>query len=60
VAVERTLIDGGTYPVTYTWDAGWNLATLTTPSGVMTSYAYAGSRPKEVTVAARDPFGSNP
>jgi RHS repeat-associated protein len=52
LAVERTLIGGGSYAVTHTYDAAGNLATLTTPSGVTTAYAYSGSRPKEVTVTA--------
>ena len=47
VAVERTLIDGGSYAVTYAYDAGGNLASLTAPSGVTTSDAYSGSRPKD-------------
>ena len=52
VAVERTLIGGGSYAVTYGYDAGGNLSSLQAPSGVRTAYAYSGNRPKTVTVTA--------
>jgi YD repeat-containing protein len=52
VAIERTLIGGGSYPVTYGYDAAGNLTSVQAPSGVTTTYAYSGSRPRTVTVAA--------
>jgi YD repeat-containing protein len=52
VVVERTLVGGGSYAVTYGYDAGGNLTSLQAPSGVTTAYAYSGGRPKTVAVTA--------
>ena len=52
IAVERTLIGGGSYAVSYGYDATGNLTSLQTPSGVTTTYAYSAGRPKTVTVTA--------
>lgn len=52
IAVERTLIGGSSYPVTYSYDAARNLASIQTPSAVTTAYAYSAGRPKTVTVTA--------
>jgi RHS repeat-associated protein len=52
IAVERTLIGGGSYAVTYGYDAAGNLTSLQTPSGVIATTAYSAGRPKTVTVTA--------
>jgi len=52
IAVERTLIVGSSYAVSYAYDAAGNLASLQTPSGVASEYAYSAGRPKTVTVTA--------
>jgi RHS repeat-associated protein len=52
IAVERTLIGGGSYAVSYGYDAAGNLTSLQTPSGVTVATAYSAGRPKTVTVTA--------
>ena len=52
IAVDRTLIGGGSYAVSYAYDAGGDLTSLQTPSGVENTYAYAAGRPKTVTITA--------
>jgi RHS repeat-associated protein len=52
IAVERTLIGGGSYAVAYAYDAAGNLTSLRTPSGVTAATAYSAGRPKTVTVTA--------
>jgi RHS repeat-associated protein len=52
IAVERMLIGGGSYAVSYGYDAAGNLASIQTPSGVTAAYAYSAGRPKTVTVTA--------
>jgi YD repeat-containing protein len=52
IAVERTLIGGGSYAVGYGYDAAGNLTSLQTPSGVTATAAYSVGRPKTVTVTA--------
>jgi YD repeat-containing protein len=52
ISVERTLIGGGSYAVSYGYDAAGNLTSLQTPSGVTAATAYSAGRPKTVTVTA--------
>ena len=52
IAVERTGIGGGSYAVSYAYDATGNLTSLQTPSGVTSAYAYAAGRPRTVTITA--------
>jgi len=52
LAVERTLIGGGSYAVSYAYDAAGNLTSLQTPGGVTIATAYSAGRPKTVTVTA--------
>jgi YD repeat-containing protein len=52
LAVERTLIGGSSYAVSYGYDAAGNLTSLQSPSGVTSAYAYSADRPKTVTVTA--------
>jgi YD repeat-containing protein len=52
LARETTTIGGVTYPVTYGYDAGGNRISVQAPSGVTSTYAYSGGRPKTLTVTA--------
>jgi YD repeat-containing protein len=52
IAVERTLIGGGSYEVSYGYDAAGNVTSLEMASGVTTATAYSSARPKTVTVTA--------
>jgi YD repeat-containing protein len=52
LALERTTIGGASYEVAYAYDAGGKLAEIEAPSGTTIATAYAGSRPKTVTVTA--------
>jgi RHS repeat-associated protein len=52
LARESTTIGGVTYPITYGYDAGGNRISVQAPSGVTSTYAYSGGRPKTLTVTA--------
>jgi YD repeat-containing protein len=52
LALERTTIGGASYEIAYTYDAGGKLAATEAPSGTTIETAYAGSRPKIVTITS--------
>jgi len=52
LAKEATVLGGKRYAVAYGYDAAGNTTAVQTPSGTTTTYAFAGLRPKTVSVTA--------
>ena len=51
VAAERTVVDGLTYSVTYTYDAAGNRHSIVGPDGAEVDTPYAGLRPSTLSVS---------
>jgi RHS repeat-associated protein len=52
LALERTTIGGTSYEVSYAYDAGGKVIEIEAPSGTTIATAFAGPRPKTVTVSS--------
>ena len=52
LAKEATVLGGKRYSVSYGYDAAGNVTAVQAPSGTTATYAYAGLRPKTVSVTA--------